>query len=614
MPVPFSASEAFNNACQAGHITARGIMKDDPKTFKTLKLIPEDISSEYRPLVIANAPVEYTDSGKTYRLVTKFADNSASVETAVVAHSEEDIYDYLDQGFFLMSIPHKNKLKKDETLHVVANAYDIHTAHVFAMCKLQPELTSFLKNSCFINVYDAEMIRLRMNKKLSEANKLKYSPISALIDSDYKKNTTLLVLGKLLNNEIEKTTIQNITLSKTSATYEQVHIVSPGLLSLLYNMLNFNGEFDIYTIANILAASLQRDVDSEADRVSHARVDEQVIGTLPEVSINGIPISVSVSDTGQRYINKVRINKDEIAQAIYRASCHHDEKEYKLFLKSISRMSLKYHDIIANGLKVKIHNMTSNELRESTPGNGAPAIKFRIDSEDKRVKLEISDNRLVRVNLGRLIQRVDTINKKTDGRWYSRHNAAGVYRTGYRNATWAAEEVVDALLSCTTFEVERVAEDGTKTNHKETLITKQDIVALLEVVNKVKNEAIERSKQFLQTAVDLTKAERVDFMGKPAYKVTGALRTYAVVIENAKVYDFDTKQYRCIVNDRHYEGAGYDDVATRLLALKNDSVMQESISTLKGVAQPQYENAHNYTPDRDNTVNLENIVDNVLAR
>jgi negative regulator of replication initiation len=78
-------------------------------------------------------------------------------------------------------------------------------------------------------------------------------------------------------------------------------------------------------------------------------------------------------------------------------------------------------------------------------------------------------------------------------------------------------------------------------------------------------------------------------MGKPAYKVTGKLRTYAIIIQSAKVYDFDSKQYRCIVNSSHYQGAGYDDIATRLLALKNDSVTQDSIGTLRGAAQPQYD-------------------------
>jgi hypothetical protein len=85
-----------------------------------------------------------------------------------------------------------------------------------------------------------------------------------------------------------------------------------------------------------------------------------------------------------------------------------------------------------------------------------------------------------------------------------------------------------------------------------------------------------------------------------------------VVIENAKVYDFDTKQYRCIVNDQHYDGAGYDDVATRLLALKNDSVLQETVVTLRGAAQPQYENAHAHTPERDVIDHIEQLAEKLV--
>jgi hypothetical protein len=156
--------------------------------------------------------------------------------------------------------------------------------------------------------------------------------------------------------------------------------------------------------------------------------------------------------------------------------------------------------------------------------------------------------------------------------------------------------------------------DGSKRKESRCLITRDDILDILSVVKDSKKEAIERSRIFMETAVKLTKAELVEFMGKRAYKVQGSLRTYAIVIENAKVYDFETKQYRCIVNDSHYDGAGYDDVATRLLALKNDSVMQSSVSTLRGVAQPQYEHAHAHNPEREVEFNMGNLVDAVLAK
>jgi hypothetical protein len=87
------------------------------------------------------------------------------------------------------------------------------------------------------------------------------------------------------------------------------------------------------------------------------------------------------------------------------------------------------------------------------------------------------------------------------------------------------------------------------------------------------------------------------------------------VVSNAKVYDYETKQYRCIVNDRHYKGAGYDDIASRLLALKNDSVMQDQIGTLRGMAQPNAENVHNdYRPERDVEEVLTPLVDKVFEK
>jgi hypothetical protein len=122
---------------------------------------------------------------------------------------------------------------------------------------------------------------------------------------------------------------------------------------------------------------------------------------------------------------------------------------------------------------------------------------------------------------------------------------------------------------------------------------------------------IARSKEFLAKAVSMTKAESVTFQGKPAYKVTGNLRSYAVVIETAKVYDWDSQKYRCIVNDNRYSGVGYDDVASRLLALKNDSLMVDTIGTLGGEAQPQYEDMHRERTQRDTfTDTLEHAFNN----
>lgn len=598
------------------------IAEDHIKQHKTLKLVPEEIPQDYRPLIIQSAPLEITEGDYTYRLLPYGAKGPIAVE--IISRNDDRLYDYLDQGFFYKALSLR-KGTKTETVHVVSNAYDVHVAHIFAMCTVSPRLAEMLQYGCFINVHEAEMTRLKMQKKLSDIQKKTYEPISKAIDNDYKKNSTIMVVGKLAAGEIEKTTVNNIAFTKSSAVYEQVSVEADDLMSVLYGELNFNGEFDIYTVASIYSSYIEtllnQSTPSTANVVEGEQpelVEAEDKKALPVFKINGIDITVAVSKTYQRYINDVRINKDEIAQAIHRASCHRTPDDYKLFLKSISRMSIRWHDIIANGLPLKIHsNISREEYSNPEPSSTAPALKFCIDPDDKHIKLQVDKDRNVRVQFSKLIKKADTLNRKTNGKGYYAKANPGAYHRAHeiRGHEWCMSQLVNLLVECCTFDKTTTKEDGSVEVVSEVHISREDIVKLLDVANEHKKAVIARSKEFLATAVKLTNATKISFLGKDAYHVKGSLREYAVVIENAKVYDYETRQYRCIVNDRHYAGAGYDDIAARLLALKNDSVMQNQIGTLKGAAQPGAENVHNdYVPDRDVADKIANVVDKILIK
>jgi hypothetical protein len=565
--------------------TLRVILKAHSTLFNTLKIIPESVPPQYVPKIIASAPIECVEGDNTYRIVT---DDVSMPIISLIAREDEPLYDYLDAGFYLLDI--EDDASYTSTF-IASNSYDVHTAYVFMLCKLQPSLVKFLTKECFINKYDAELLKLKMIKNLTTENKDKYKELAECIDRDYKKNTTLVVISKIINSDIEGTMLQNIQFYKHRVAYDNVIIEADNLLELLHTNLNFDGEFDIYTICNVVA----RNIESQLDTMT-TPLDGKVY--TAEIKINGIPIKAALNDNGQRFVNDIRINKSEVATVIYRASCYHSSEEYRLFVKATSNLSLKMHDVIANGLALKIHHsMTGAEYRNPEPSLDAPRLKFFVDKEGD-YKLEVSSERSVKVHLGRLVKRAEAVNKKTDNQYFYSTRANG-YRSGYRNYLWGAEQIIKALLECCTFKEEESNASGFKTVTQKCLITEDDLCALLDVAKTEKLSAIERSKEFMATAVAMTGAELIEFKGKRAYKVTGSLRTYAIVIENAKVYDFDTKQYRCIVNDRHYDGAGYDDVATRLLTLKNDSVLQSSVSTLRGAAQPQYENEHAHTPERE---------------
>ena len=554
------------------------------KAHKSIRFIPKTpLGEKIRfPSIISKAPYELMEGNNTYRVLCQ-----AGRGIYFIGRDDDDIYDYLDYGFFILSVTGKTPAGKKNRHVIVANQLDINTMHIFILCQFQPKLCEMLHKGCFVHSNDAQMVRLKMEKKLLDKYKTKYEHAREAVEKDYQNNTSLILINNLNNKEITKVSLNDIALTSDSATYDRIKIEAPDLLNVIYSRVNFGGEFDIYTVVENYANHIQEKIDG------CELPEEGQFRTLPTIKINGSTIDITTSHTGVRRINGMRINKAEIKDAIYRASCHHTQEDYNLFLKRISKMSLLWHDILANGLPVKIHdNISWDEFKEAKPSAAAPAIKFFIDKEDRCIKVKTEDQKGCKVRLGQLIKKIDTINRRTNNRW-TRNGMES------RNHRWARKELAKALKEATTFEIKTKQEDGTTQTQTVTGITAADITKLIQIADEYKKAAVERSKNFLATAVKFTGATEIEFQGKKAYKVDGSLRSYAVVVETAKVYDYQTKQYRCIVNDNHFRGAGYDDIAARLYALKNDSVMQKVIGTLKGAAQPGAENAHNdYVPDR----------------
>ena len=582
--------------CHSGKLAIAKPINEDPeglaKNFKSMRFIPKTIPKDVKmPYIIQNAPFEVMEGNHTYRILNTVKHNS---HVLTIGRDDEPIYDYLDKGFFIRGVKEVTPSGKETRHMMVTNELNVHSMHIFVMVTMQPKLCTMLKNGCFVHSEDAQMMRLKMEKKLLPKHKKRYDEVRAFIEKDYQSNTSLLVVNKVKNGEIEKAGINDISIGKESAHYENIKIEAPDLLKVLYDKLNFGGEFDIYSIIETYTEAFQKKV---TEKVVDAGTFE-----FPIIKINGFDIAVTKNSSGVRKVNGKRINSTEIKDVIYRASCHHNLDEYNLFVRRISKMSLRWHDAIANGIQVKIHsNITREEYKSDTPSTDAPAIKFWIDPAAKCIKIRTEDTDGGKVSLGRLLDKVGTINKKTNEGWS--HKQAET-----RNYRWARKELIRAIRDCCTFTKTTTKEDGTEETSTWTTITKEDIAKLIEVADEAKKKAIERSKAFLDGAVKTTGAELIEFLGKKAYKVKGGLREYAIIVESAKVYDFNTKQYRCIVNDNHFRGAGYDDIAARLYVLKNDSVMQDKIGTLKGAAQPQYENHHNdYQPERA----IEDIIDQI---
>jgi hypothetical protein len=574
-------------ASESGDVRTRTIVRIDAeiaKIHKSLKLQPEKTNQLYQPRVIQHAPYEITKGDYTYRLLTGSSNLGTAIE--IISRNDEPLYDYLDKGFYVMNIGGN---KYAETRYIVSDEYNLHTAHIFMMCSMQPDLADMLTNRCFINSSEASTLRLKLYKKLVKGA-TDYDALSKSIDEDHQKNTTGITVARVLGNEVSEISVNDIKFTKTRASYERVSIEANDLLDVLYKRHNFDDEFDIYSVCATYTAYLEESLDKLIEKQGTVR---EAIHDYGQCEINGIPISISVREHGQRYINNVRINKDEIAKAIYRASCYHDEHNYTLFLKSISNLSIKCHDVIANGVAVKINvGLTSEDYRNPEPPESAPRLNFEIDKESKVTKLVISPERKIKISLPKLLPKVERLNELTNNNWTNRADYRGMNYHSHRDSNWAQERLIMILRDATA----KVNE----ANRKTYLINDDDLKKLFAGLYAERMAIIAKSREFLEMAVKLTKAEVVEFMNQKAYKVQGAFRTYAVIESNAKVYDYETKKYRCIVNDKHYKGAGYDDVAARLLTLANDRQMSNDVTTLKSEhGQPGAENAHAYHPERE---------------
>jgi hypothetical protein len=549
------------------------------------------LDSKYTPpRKIRYTPLEIVENTYTYRFVSSLSGYDYGI--SLISRDDDKYYNYLDKEHYIF-IPRANS-KGDRI--VIADRYDVNTAKIFVLCYLQPELADMLQDQCFTHHSTAAFLGLRMEKKLKDEFREKYKQMATDLEIQYVKHMGSANVRAFFAGETDNLSMNNINFTKNSAEYENIKIEAVAFLEDIKSFLLGNTEFDIYNVidhyAALTAARYNKYFPTKGSFEGEESQEE--FRSYRDIKINNLNVNLQISSKSySRYINGFRIMKDDVATAISRAACYRNQEQYNLFLKSISRMSLKWHDIVSNGLRVKICSMSREELNNPIPGKTFPKIKFIIDSETRKISLMLSKERKVAINFSKFLKKVESINKKTDGKNLRRGDT---YYCTIRNHTWAIQEIVRALLEC-------CANSNDLTN--------QDVVDLLYEANEVRSVALAKSREFLANAVKITGAEEITFNGQQAYKVKGSLREYVVVVSTAKVYDYESKQYRCIVNDQHYVGTGYDDIATRLLTLKNDLMTKHAVATLHGPAQPGYEADYNYTPVRDNQDAIRNAV-NIL--
>ena len=184
------------------------------------------------------------------------------------------------------------------------------------------------------------------------------------------------------------------------------------------------------------------------------------------------------------YINNIRVNRDEFEPILQRAACFEDVAAYNTFLKQVSTCSLKIHGLLDTGIDVQVRNPLKGE---------SILMKLELVRKNKRQHLKIGNKTFLIKNT----PRITNLPKKD-----------------------YLDDLIDVLLNPENIEG----------------ITPEDLQELVVLARKAYIDAVEKSKQLLETTIEKFKLEKatIDLKGgrKTGYIVPGKIKTYFVSYEN----------------------------------------------------------------------------------
>lgn len=523
--------------------------------------------------MISLPPFEQIEEEVTYRYI-----GTQTQCNFCIPHTHP-LYQYLDQGFFYCTI-----LIAGKENMVITNELNLDTLCCFYLLAQGPKHIKELQDGCFINSALAKVLRIKLEKLIQADipayNFGLYTTAKGNALREYEKVVNSGLIRKVLDGKLPHGVFNGMRFTKNSATYETITVQADNLLEFLADNLIFDERTDIYTLIRTYITLLNNSI--EADPLT--TTEEHPVATVEkQFIINGIPMSISrTSANTRRYVNNIAINKEEVETVCNRAACFTDAETFNKFVNSVHDMSLKWHDAIANGVGVKIHDgMSYDEYHSPKAPLSAPKLKFRI--EDGDVKLQIDDDSSVKIKFNDFLKKIEVLNRRVNN-GYSSHVA--------RNVEWGRTELTNLIKECCTFakktlrlnaEGEAVVdENGKKIYDVENVCTISNAqAAMIERISReYQKKAIERSKKLLEKAIKDTGARIERYQGIDYYVVKGTMREYGINAATNQVINFETKGHICIVEQGHTVGVGADSTVVRLYSLKNDSVLVGQIGTL----------------------------------
>lgn len=549
---------------------SRDIIQDD------LAPLSDRPSLSCRFNMLIHAPYERVENGNTYRIIMNGYRHHNQVNVLMCHTSDEPQYNYMDQGMHIFSYRPKNtqKIKNIFFKQPSITFYKITCILPF----LPADAADLFQDGCYFNPKQEKLLLMGLEKRLGQIapeqmrlnNQVATyaSYVTALqrrwLASAENRLTQEFIAGK--RDTLEK---NGVLYKKNEVSYEGLSIRCEDMRDIFNTgFFNWASEYDIYGLLSVVANWAQYKANT----------------TPYTVTVNGMPIPITITTYNRTQVLGHAINKDEVSAVLQRALCFKELDKYTDLVKSVSKMSLLVHDALANGIALRWRKLPENTAdsgrsffqRDKQDGfKNNPRLKFV--RENNKFYVLAGEEQTTKVHIPYFVgfvRRLQRINNRIDGHYY--------YRDG-RNYASAEHLIIAELVRSTKGKPMQVVdgETGLTTEvQRPGQLTEQQARELLYAVDTVTVKAIAKAELFLANIVAKVGAVKTTRGGIEGYTVQGKKTTYFVETATNKVCHNETGAYICIVDNDHGIRLGCDELATRLMALKNDERSVAKITTL----------------------------------
>jgi len=585
----FRLMDTINHTANVKQVTSSAFKK----ASTNVKFYAEEVFSHMDKVgiyQIITAPVEHRERDSTFRIC--FADNVQEASIVYAADQTDPYFNYIDAGHLLVTVGVNTRV---EHAMFITDQLTLDMNYVIAAFSIHPECLGVVKtNWAFISSKDARENLSRIERAIPGKLQPGYQKLKTAILIDFQKNSSNVMFSKLLRSETPVINLNNIKVSSTKAEYTagNVSIEASNLAEVIFDKLNVNEEWDIFTLINIYTDFVERQfLSMPLDPVSKGFRYKKIV----EFKINNIPLKVECfTENTRRAINGHLINSIELSKTIRRAACYLEVpdqahvKEYNNFLKEVARLSLKLRDVLANGLPVKTVYLDSDSRSSGKDAtNKHPKLQF-VRKGKKGVFLLVNyrdelDPKVIckteERHISKFAEFVDKVKSKNKAHFLHGHDY------NYGNNQWRRtndmgwEYVNGNINACAKDILQLIGfyAEG---------IVEEDKTALIGHVNREMAESEKRSLELLKEACETTGTTKVtraiNGVNTEGYKIKGQLHTYFVDENSLRVYAMrdETNNYVCVVNGKGDQGVGKDSLVARIYALHNDDMVTKQIHTL----------------------------------